>query len=50
MLSELANDRLDVFIHGEGWYGNGTVCVEIWAIEKNPNPVRFQDRSSGCDG
>lgn len=32
MLSELASDDLDVFIHGKGWYGYNTICVEIWSL------------------
>jgi hypothetical protein len=28
----LASDGLTVRIHDHGWYGNGTVCVEVWAL------------------
>lgn len=33
MLGALVNDKLSVKIHGHGWYGAGTVCVEIWASD-----------------
>jgi hypothetical protein len=29
-LGALASEKLSVKIHGRGWYGNETVCVEIW--------------------
>ena len=33
-LGALENEDLKVHIHGHGWYGHGTVCVEIWAIDR----------------
>jgi len=33
-LGALANEDLRVDVHGDGWYGHGTVCVEIWAADQ----------------
>lgn len=33
-LGALANEDLRVYVHGHGWYGHGTVCVEIWAVDR----------------
>jgi hypothetical protein len=35
-LGDLAREDLDVYIHGTGWYGGGTVCVEIWSARPEP--------------
>jgi hypothetical protein len=44
MLSELAQEDLDVFINGKGWYGHGTICVEIWAMRADINVGRLYRR------
>lgn len=33
MLGALANEELRVKIHGRGWYGHTTVCLEVWVDE-----------------
>ena len=34
-LAALEEQDLKVVIHGHGWYGHGTVCVEIWASDSD---------------
>jgi hypothetical protein len=35
MLGALDRHGLEVHVDGRGWYGGGTICVEIWGISRN---------------